>query len=188
MLKQLATLQQEFAGTDAEGLTIRRIRIRMRKLLRIKFAYLQANLPWSVIALSASTAKTVGSVQAAANQPLKILEASVSHDGATSTNGPAVVDFARCTFGTAGTATGTTPLKKDPGRAETIQTTGKTNYSAEPTTITPQWSEEVAQYNGLYHYITPQGAPIIVVGGAGFAVRETSPNSVNSCGKIEFEE
>lgn len=151
-------------------------------------AYNQCIVPWASVALTASTAKTVGSIAAAANQAVKVLELKVSHDGATSTNAPDVTDFARCTFGTAGTKTATTPSKKDPGRAETVQTTGGTNYTAEPTTITAVDSVNLAQYNGIYHYIVPFAAPLVVVGGQGFVVRQTSPNNVNSTGKIEFEE
>lgn len=151
-------------------------------------AYLQAIVPWASVALTAATAKTVGSVAAAANQPVKILELKASHDGATSTNAPDVTDFGRCTFATAGTKTATTPSKKDPGRAETVQTTGGTNYTAEPTVITALDSVNLAQYNGIYHYIVPFAAPLLVVGGQGFVVRQNSPNNVNSTGKIEFEE
>jgi len=162
-------------------------RLRRSQLSR-RSAYMQLIETWSTLGLTASTAKSMGSVAAAANQPIKILEAMASHDGATSTNAPDVTDFARCTFGTAGTATSTTPLKKDPGRAETIQTTGKTNYTAEPTVVTPLKTVNVAQYNGVYHYITPQGNPLMVVGGQGFLIRQNSPNTVNGSGLIEFEE
>lgn len=176
-------------GLDTLHVPSRRCRRRLHRVhLRRKSAYMQLIETWATLGLTASTAKTVGSVQAATNQPIKILEALASHDGATSTNAPDVTDFARCSFGGAGTATSTTPLKKDPGRAETIQSTGKTNYTAEPTTIVPLKTVNVAQYNGVYHYITPQGNPLIVVGGAGFCIRHNSPNTVNASGAIEFEE
>jgi hypothetical protein len=151
-------------------------------------ACLQADLPWVTVALVAATAKSVGSLKAAANQAIKILEIRASHDGATSSNAPDVTDFGRCTFGVAGTASAQTPGKKDPGRAEAIQTTGNITYTVEPTTITAQESVNLAQYNGLYHYIIPFAAPLIVVGGQGFLVRQNSPNNVNSTGKIEYEE
>lgn len=151
-------------------------------------AFLQAELPWTTIALVASTAKTLGGLKAAANQVIKILEILVSHDGATSSNAPDVTDVARCTFGAAGTSTSTTPGKRDPGRAETIQTSGTTAYTAEPTTITPIWSFNLAQYNGLYHHLVPFADPLICVGGQGFVIRENSPNNVNGTGKISFEE
>jgi hypothetical protein len=154
-------------------------------------AYLQFVLPWTTVALAAGVAKTVGAVKSAANQPVRILEVLASHDGNTSGNAPDITDFARDTFGTAGTSSSQTPGKKDPGRAETIQTSGTNAYTAESTTITPIWSVNLAQYNGLYHYIVPFAAPLLVAPGgtaAGFCVRQNSPNVVNSSGKIEAEE
>jgi hypothetical protein len=114
-------------------------------------AYLQAVVPWTTVALSSGTAKTTGTVKSAANQVVRILEVLVSHDGNTSGNAPDVTDIMRDTFGTAGTSTSTTPGKKDPGRAETIQSSGNTNFTAESTTITAIWSFNVAQYNGLWN-------------------------------------
>lgn len=151
-------------------------------------AFLQAYVPTTTVSCVAATPKTILSIAAAANQVDKILEQKVSHDGATSTNAPDLTEFGRCTFGAAGTGTSVTPSKKDPGRAETIQTTALKNYSAEPTTITAIDPSNIPQYNGLYHYLTPDSRPLIVVGGQGWVIRVTSPNTVNACGRIEFEE
>lgn len=151
-------------------------------------AFLQGTVSVGSMALTASTAKTAVSLQAATNQAIKILEHLVSHDGATSTNAPDVTEIGRCTFGGAGTATSATIAKKDPGRSETVQTTGKYTYTAEPTTITAQYSANVAQYNGLWHYLVPFATPLIIAGGAGFVIRMTSPNNVNACVKADFEE
>lgn len=151
-------------------------------------AFLQYYVPTTTVALTASTAKSILSIAAPANQVLKVLEQKVSHDGATSTNAPDLTEFARCTFGGAGTATSVTPSKKDPGRQETIQSTANKNYSAEPTTITAIDPGNTPQYNGLYQYITPDSRPLIVVGGQGWVIRLTSPNTVNACGRLEAEE
>jgi len=154
-------------------------------------SYLQAVVPWTTVGLSAGTAKTVGAIKSAANQVLRMLEFLVTHDGNTSGNAPDVTDIARDTFATAGTSTSTTPGKKDPGRGETIQSSGTTAYTAESTVITPIWSFNLAQYNGLYHYILPFAAPLLVAPGgtaAGICVRQNSPQAVNSSGKIEYEE
>lgn len=151
-------------------------------------AFLQYYVPTTTVALTAATAKTVLSIQAPANQVLKVLEQKISHDGATSTNAPDLTEFGRCTFGAAGTATIVTPSKKDPGRQETIQTTAYKNYSAEPTTITAIDPGNTPQYNGMYHYITPDSRTLVVVGGQGWVMRITSPNNVNACARIEAEE
>lgn len=154
-------------------------------------AFLQADVPFETVPLSASNARTVAGVQAAANQAIKILELLVSFDGATSTNAPALVEFMRCNFGANAPGTNSTtvtPVKRDTGRAETIQTTAAKNWTTEPTTLTLDQSALVAQFNGLYHYILPFASPIIVPGGQGYVVRVNSPNTVNCTGKLVFEE
>ena len=60
--------------------------------------------------------------------------------------------------------------------------------AAEPTVITAIDPGNVPQYNGLYQYITPDSRPLIVVGGQGWVFRVTSPNTVNACARLEYEE
>jgi hypothetical protein len=154
-------------------------------------AFLQAEVAWTTIALTATTAKSVGGLKAPSNQVVKILEVSASHDGSTSSNAPDVTDIGRCTFATNAPGTNSTsytPGKKDPGRGETVQTTAATNWTTEPTVITVFRSINLAQYNGLYHYISPFANPFVVIGGQGLVLRQNSPNNCNSSGTIEFEE
>ncbi len=146
---------------------------------------------FSAVALTASTARTVAGVKAATNVALKILEAAASFDGATSSNAPALVDFARCTFATNSPGTNSTsytPVKREPGRAETVQATAAHTWTTEPTVVTAQGTKYVGQFNGLYHYIMPFSSPMIVAGAAGFVIRANSPNNVNASGHITFEE
>lgn len=143
------------------------------------------------VALTATTAKTVVGLRAATNQAVKVLEQSVSFDGATSSNAPAVVDFATCTFGAnaPGTnSTSATPTKREPGRAETTQLTAAHTWTTEPTTIAVVRPIDIGQYNGVYHYIHPFASPHVVAGGAGFVTRITSPNNVNCTGHLSAEE
>lgn len=154
-------------------------------------AMLQADLNFSAVACTATTAKTVAGVQAAANQAIKILELAISLDGATSTNTPALIEFGRCTFGANAPGTNSTTvtlIKRDTGRGETIQTVGGKTWTVEPTTITVMEAAYVGQFNGLYHYILPFASPIVVPGGQGFVIRVTSPNNVNVSGHITIEE
>lgn len=156
-------------------------------------AFLQAKVNWATVSLAASTARSVAGLKAATNQVVKVLEFRATHDGNTSGNSPDITDIYRCTYATnpPGTnSTSNTPGKKDPGRAETIQTTAATAWTAgnEPTVITVEETYNLPQYNGAYHYIIPFAAPQIVVGGQGYGVRHNSPNTVNSSGKFEFEE
>lgn len=139
------------------------------------------------VALTAATAKTVAMLTAATNQCIRIKEIRVTFDGATSTAVPVLVELGRPS--SAGTFTASTPLKRDTARAETIQSTGGINASAEPTwTSVVHESLYIPAYGGVYHYIVPFDSPIIIAGGARFAVRLTAPAGVNSSTTIVFEE
>ena len=154
-------------------------------------ACLQADINFSTVALAAAVAKSLVGVKAPANQAIFIMEVAVSFDGATSSNPSVVVDLGRCTFATnsPGTASTTyTPSKKDPGRGETPQSAGAVNWTTEPTVITPFRTIDVPQFGGVYHYICPITAPLVVAGGQGFVVRANSPQVVNASGFVEFEE
>ncbi len=151
----------------------------------------QFDVPVRSVALTAATPKSVAGVKAAANVALKVLESCVTFDGATSSNAPAVCDFNRCTFATnsPGTnSTSVTPLKREPGRAETIQATAAFTWTTEPTTLTANFSRDIGQFNGVYHYIAPFASPHIVAGGAGWVLTITSPNNVNASCSITAEE
>ena len=154
-------------------------------------AYNQFDVPASTVALTAATAKSVLGVKAATNVCVKITEVSVSMDGSTSTNAPAVCEFMQCTFGAnaPGTnSTSVTPSKRDTGRAETIQATAAKAWSTEPTTLTLQRSLDVGQYNGVVVYMHPFASPFIVIGAQGCVNRITSPNNVNFSGGLVGEE
>lgn len=154
-------------------------------------AFNQFDCNYRAVALTAAVAKTVVGVKAAANVCLKVLEAAVSADGATSSNAPLIMDNNRSTFATNApgvSSTALTPGKRDPGRAEVIQATAAHTWTTEPTVLTAQHSKDVGQFNGLYHYINPFSSPIIVVGGQGFALTLTSPNNVTATGHVTCEE
>lgn len=151
----------------------------------------QFDVPASAVALTAATAKTVVGVRAATNVCLKVTEAAISFDGATSTNAPAICEFNQITFATnpPGTnSTSVTPPKRDAGRAETVQATAARNWTAEPTVHTVQRVLDVGQYNGVVVYMHPFASPHIVVGGSGCGLRLTSPNNVNFGGGLVAEE
>ena len=151
-------------------------------------AYNQFSVPAKTIACVATTIKTVVGVDAATNVCVQITETSLSFDGATSSNAPAVCEFDQITFATnaPGTASASQPLiKKDTGRAESFQATGATAWTTQPTVIVVQWPIDIGQYNGLYHYIFPFASPFICIGGKGCGISVTSPNNVNYSGKID---
>jgi hypothetical protein len=149
------------------------------------------DINYGTVAVVTATAKSVVGLKAAANQAVKVLESSVSFDGATSSNAPAVVEFTTSTFATnsPGTAsTSVTPTKREPGRAETTQMTAAKTWTTEPTVLTVVRTMDVGQYNGIYHYIHPFSSPQVIAGGAGFVIRITSPNNCNVSGHLTAEE
>jgi len=150
-------------------------------------AFLVATIDAPAVALVAATAKTVAMVTAAANQCVRVKEIRVTFDGATSTATPVKIETGRPS--SAGTFTAATLRKKDTARAETIQTTGGINASAEPTwTTVIDDTAYIPAYGGVYHYIAPFDNPIIVAGGARYGVRCTAPANVNSSTKMDVEE
>jgi hypothetical protein len=154
-------------------------------------AYNQFDVPASTVALTASTAKSVLGIKASTNVCVKVIEVSVSMDGSTSTNAPAVCEFMQSTFGAnaPGTnSTSVTPSKKDTGRAETIQATAAKAWSTEPTTLSLQQSLDIGQYNGTVVKMFPFASPFIIIGAQGCVHRITSPNNVNFSGGIAGEE
>lgn len=147
--------------------------------------------PAATVACVASTKKTVLGVAAASNIVLKLLEMSESFDGAVSSNAPAITEMDQITFATnaPGTnSTSATPAKQDTGRGETVQATAAYNWTTQPTVITQQYPLDLGQYNGVYHYVYPQTAPQLIIGGKGAGISITTPNNVNFNGKISLEE
>ena len=102
-------------------------------------AFLQAKVNWATVSLAASAARTTAGLKTPTNQVAKILEFRSTHDGNTSGNAPDITILERNTFATNAPGTNSTtytPVKKDPGRAETIQTSAATAWTTEPTVKT----------------------------------------------------
>lgn len=141
----------------------------------------------TIVALTATVAKSVLGVKAAANVCVLVTEVQISFDGATSSNAPAVCESMQSTFAANSPGTNSTTVtarKRDTGRAETVQATMAHTWTAEPTVLTMQRAIEVGQFNGCYHNIFPFDTPFVVIGAQGFVIRITSPNNVNFHGGI----
>jgi len=89
-------------------------------------------------------------VIAGANQPVNVVAWGVSFDGSTSTATPALVEICQSTQATAGTAGASPTPVQISGRAITAQFTAGSNYTADPTSLTPVWQHYIPQYDGLY--------------------------------------
>ncbi len=153
-------------------------------------AYNQFDVPAQTVSYTTGL-KTALGIFAASNVVVKVLEAMFSFDGSTSTATPAYCEFDQITF--ASNAPGTnsttvTPSKQDNGRGETIQATAGKTWTTQPTAITLQWPINVAQYNGIYHYVNPFISPYIIIGGKGAGVSINSSATVNFSGKLHAEE
>lgn len=136
-----------------------------------------------VSALTTGTAaKTMQRITAPANQAVVVERVEVGFDG-TSTTGPQVlVEIVKGVItGGSGTTTAN-PVKRDAAQDETVQTTGVTGYTSEPSGGTVIYSQ----------YVHPQGKHIVVLdramgrvkGGDSFAVRCTVGTAVNYAGNI----
>lgn len=139
------------------------------------------------VPIVAATPKSVIMVTAPANQAVVLKGMRITLDGANSAATPATVEGGRPS--SAGTFTSATPGKKDPGRQETVQTTGGINASAEPT-----WTGVVLEtlylgtFNGLLREFLPFDSPITVPGGTRYAIRVTAGANVNCSAVLDGEE
>lgn len=149
------------------------------------------SVPAKTVALTATTAKSVVGVLAAANVCLNANGFVFSFDGATSSNAPVVCEIGTCTFATNGPGTNNTsqtPAKNDTGRGETIQATAGNTWTVEPTVITLYKVIDIGAFNGAYDFIVPFSTPIVFIGGKGGVIRLTAPNNVNCSSDILCEE
>ncbi len=132
--------------------------------------------------ITANTPETVLQLTAAANHRIRIKGFSVTVAGTAAVD--LIVRIVRqTTAGTSGTTV--TPIKLEPGAAETIQTTAATNFSAEPT------STDVLGYmrlQGSYKEIFPLGNEPIIAGGGRIGIECTCTSAATVAAELRFEE
>ncbi|WP_254512848.1 hypothetical protein [Anatilimnocola floriformis] len=132
------------------------------------------------IALAAATAKTVLQLVAPSNHRVKVQRLSVSFEGTNTTDAPVQIDIVRQT--TAGTSTGTTPVKDNDSDAETLQTTANRAASDEPTT-TDLLDSKMCHPQGRIDF-----GPFTIPGGGRIGIRCNAPNAVDCIASAVFEE
>jgi hypothetical protein len=142
------------------------------------------------IALTAATAKTILNVVNGTNALIRLVEFSVSFDGVTATAEPVVVELCGSTQATAGAPTGgTITLTQIRGPVRTAQSTGRRNYTAEPTVLTVWKRWLVSAFGGLLVLQFPLGRePEMITTVAGMCLRCTAPAAVNAQAYLEVEE
>jgi hypothetical protein len=152
----------------------------------------------AAIALTAAAAKTVMYINAAAaNQP-SIVEFSISFDGVTATNTPALIEFVfgtKASNSTPGTGSTTfTPLQLRGWPAQASANAAANNCSSEPTVLTAVKQWLLTPNGGLLVIQMPLGREITAVAsgtavsGNQVGIRVTAPQIVNTRGYIEYEE
>lgn len=141
------------------------------------------------IAMAAATAKTILNVINSSTGLFRIVELSVSFDGATATAVPATVELCKSTQAGNGTgSTATTPTQVR-GATRTIQLTATRNYTTEPTTLTVAKRWLVPVFNGLLVVQFPLGRePEQITASNAYALRVTAPAVVNCAAYLECEE
>jgi hypothetical protein len=133
-------------------------------------------------ALAANTAETVLQLVAASNHRIRIQGFSITVAG-TSPVDLTVRVVRQTTAGTSGTAV--TPIKLEPGAAETIQTTAATNFSAEPTSTDVL---EFKRLQGSFEKLYPLGQELIIAGGGRIGIECTCTAIATVAAEIRFEE
>lgn len=137
------------------------------------------------IALAAATAKTVLQVVAPTNQRLLVTRVGLFFDGISTTAEPVQVRILRQT--TAGTSSVNTPVKRNFGDNETLQTTARDNFTVEPTNSDVYDVYEIHPQQGMDAFL-PLTDPFPVIGGDRLGIECTAPATVNVRAKMWGEE
>lgn len=136
-------------------------------------------------ALGAATAETVLQLVAASNHRVKILRWGIFFDGTSVTAEPVQIRLMRQT--SAGTSSANTPVKLDDSLAETLQTTARDTFTAEPTSGDVLEVFEVHPQQGIA-MMYPLGQEVIIGGGDRVGIECTAPAAVNCRAYFVFEE
>lgn len=126
----------------------------------------------AAVALVAATPKTVLAWQAPAEHGLLWKGYDLGLTGVVATEPAVLVELCRCTFATAGTATGATEVQEC-GRSVAVPGNAFYGYSAEPTVITPFRQYTLTPVGGTILWDWPEGLEPDCDAGQGFAIRIT---------------
>lgn len=141
-----------------------------------------------------STARTLLTHTAPANQRVKVTGLSFFGKGTSNTDSPIKIELLTYTALAGGTANTIVVSKRDGDCGETVQTQcagnyGTTSTPAEPTYTAPVTIEtwELHPQAGFSNFF-PSDAPIILKGGTGLAVRLTSVQNETVAVNVYLEE
>jgi len=146
-------------------------------------------IPGTASSITANTAKSIVSAVAPAQFGLDLVGFELSFEGATSTAKPARWELCTSTQATAGTSTSVTPVQVS-GRTITSGITGATNFTVEPTALTPVLADYAPVFNGLLKVEFALGAGYDCAVSNGWVLRITTAAgeaTVNANGSLIVE-
>lgn len=136
-------------------------------------------------ALAAATAETVVQLVAAANHAIKILRWGVFFDGVSVTGEPVEIEIQRQT--TAGTSSAGTMVKLNDSNADTLDTTARISFTAEPTKTGILECYLIHPQQGIM-VMYPLGQELVVGAGDRVGIEVTAPAVVNCRAFMVFQE
>ncbi|GAC1345471.1 MAG: hypothetical protein NVSMB14_08770 [Isosphaeraceae bacterium] len=136
--------------------------------------------------LVAATQKTILQIKAPANQRVRLMSFGLFFDGVTNNSAPCEVKIMRQT--TLATGTAATPSPVEPELTETVQASGISNATAEPTYGAVLETISIPTLMGGDQDVFSPGQEIYV-GGAGYVgITCNAPAGVNVKGFVKCEE
>jgi len=119
-------------------------------------AGLKASVNFFDVELAVASWKTIASIKAPANQPVRILKFVLTGNGVAGDAEPCDVRLTRITADS-GTGTATTPIKLNNALGATVQSVARVNFTAEPTesgTAPYLYPQKFHPQSGVMHDVT----------------------------------
>lgn len=144
----------------------------------------------SVAAITTGTAaKTIQTLTAAANHGIKIKRVEVGFDGTSTTSPQVLVELIKSTVSGGSGSSAANPVEANPDEGGTVQSTGVSGYTSEPTHTSPAVIFNTYVHpQGKYIWIPPSDAFARVAPGTSLSVRVTVGTAVNYAGTISADE
>lgn len=141
------------------------------------------------VVLASGVPKTILGIAGHANRPLDLVGWSVSFDGITASAVPVLCEICYCTFATnaPGTASTSTTIDQQYGRAITAGFTAAKTWTTEPTVITPYREFLLTPAGGNWDVFLPFGQTWDAAVSQGFVIRCNAPAGVNVRADIRVE-
>lgn len=143
----------------------------------------------AAVALTAATAKSIIGVAGAASFGVDLIKYRLAFDGVSAANTPVLVELCYATFATNAPGTNSTSITVQQvyGRSITAGFTAASNWTTEPTVLTPIDSFTVTPNGGTLVYDFPLGTSPDSAVSQGFVIRCTAANNVNVRPALWFE-